>query len=377
MKKLIVSVIAIATLSLSALGQAPEGFKYQAVVRDGGNIILNNQAVGMQLEILQGGSAGTPVYTETFATTTNAYGLVNLEIGTGLTTDDFSTIDWGNSTYFIRTSADLTGGTSYVVMGTSQLMSVPYALHAKTAQSSIIDNVDDADSDPTNELQDWSSLPNIPADIADGDDVNDADSDPANELQDWSSLPNIPADIADGDDVDDADADPANELQDISLSGSNLTISSGSTINLAGSGITYKASLSPLASALTESVVAIGDMEFRYSSNALGGFLEARYTGAGFINNQVYCEHKSSSSALGATVSVNQYTLGINFNSDWGAAMQLWNGSNYNDRSTVTYYQTEIYEFVTNVPVGAASYKVFLTITGAGNVYIRAEHFAL
>lgn len=347
MKKLIVSIIAIATLSLSALGQAPEGFKYQAVVRDGGNIILNNQAVGMQLEILQGGSAGTPVYTETFATTTNAYGLVNLEIGTGLTTDNFSTIDWGNSTYFIRTSADLTGGTSYVVMGTSQLMSVPYALHAKTAQSSIIDNVDDADSDP------------------------------ANELQDWSSLPNIPADIADGDDVDDADADPANELQDISLSGSNLTISSGSTINLAGSGITYKASLSPLASALTESVVAIGDMEFRYSSNALGGFLEARYTGAGFINNQVYCEHKSSSSALGATVSVNQYTLGINFNSDWGAAMQLWNGSNYNDRSTVTYYQTEIYEFVTNVPVGAASYKVFLTITGAGNVYIRAEHFAL
>ncbi|NNL91321.1 MAG: hypothetical protein HKO66_03715 [Saprospiraceae bacterium] len=76
------------------------------------------------------------------------------------------------------------------------------------------DDVDDADNDPTNELQDWTTLPLIPADIADGDDVDDADNDPTNELQDWTTLPLIPADIADGDDVDDADNDPTNELQD-------------------------------------------------------------------------------------------------------------------------------------------------------------------
>jgi hypothetical protein len=153
MKKLILSLVAIATISLSSFGQAPEGFKYQAVVRDAGNTILNNQAVGMQIEILQGGISGIPVYTESFAPTTNTYGLVNLEIGTGTSSDDFTIIDWANDTYFIRTSIDVTGGSSYAVMGTSQLMSVPYALHAKTAENVTNDAVDDADADATNELQ--------------------------------------------------------------------------------------------------------------------------------------------------------------------------------------------------------------------------------
>ena len=133
MKKLILSLVAIATLSISSFGQAPEGFKYQAVVRDAGNLILNNQAVGMQLTIQQGSIGGTLVYTETFSPTSNAYGLVNIEIGSGNTTDDFSTIDWSAGPYFIETAMDATGGTAYVVMGTSQLMSVPYALYAKTS----------------------------------------------------------------------------------------------------------------------------------------------------------------------------------------------------------------------------------------------------
>ena len=133
MKKLILSLVAIATLSISSFGQAPEGFKYQAVVRDAGNLILNNQAVGMQLTIQQGSIGGTAVYTETFSPTSNAYGLVNIEIGSGSTTDDFSTIDWSAGPYFIETAIDINGGTSYVIMGTSQLMSVPYALYAKTS----------------------------------------------------------------------------------------------------------------------------------------------------------------------------------------------------------------------------------------------------
>ena len=133
MKRLILSLVAIATISLSSFGQSPEGFKYQAVVRDAGNLILNNQAVGMRLTIQQGSIGGTAVYTETFAITTNTYGLVNLEIGSGTTTDDFTTIDWSAGPYFIETAVDVTGGTSYTVMGTSQLMSVPYALYAKTS----------------------------------------------------------------------------------------------------------------------------------------------------------------------------------------------------------------------------------------------------
>ena len=91
--------------------------------------------MGYQLSILQGSPAGTAVYTETFTPTSNNYGLVNLEIGTGITIDDFTAIDWANGPYYIETATDLTGGSSYVVMGTSQLVSVPFALHAKTAEN--------------------------------------------------------------------------------------------------------------------------------------------------------------------------------------------------------------------------------------------------
>ena len=133
MKRILLSLVAIATISLTSFGQAPEGFKYQAVVRDGGGIILTNQTVGYQLTILQTSPSGTAVYTETFSPTTNGYGLVNLEIGTGTTADDFTIIDWGNGPYFMETAVDITGGTAYTVMGTSQLMSVPYALYAKTS----------------------------------------------------------------------------------------------------------------------------------------------------------------------------------------------------------------------------------------------------
>ena len=138
MKEFILSLVAMATISLSSFGQAPEGFKYQAVLRDAGNLILNNQAVGMRMTIQQGSIGGATVYQETFAPTTNAYGLVNLEIGNGtVVSGDFTTIDWGLGPYFIETAADVTGGTSYVIMGTSQLMSVPYALYAETSGSSI------------------------------------------------------------------------------------------------------------------------------------------------------------------------------------------------------------------------------------------------
>lgn len=163
MKKAILTFFAAAALAITSFGQAPEGFKYQAVVRDASNLILANQAVGVQLTIQQGAVGGTAVYTETFSVSTNAYGLVNLEIGTGTTTDDFSLIDWANGPFFIETAIDNTGGTSYSVLGTSQLMSVPYALYAKSAgntptltseltnDSGFITSPDDADADPSNE----------------------------------------------------------------------------------------------------------------------------------------------------------------------------------------------------------------------------------
>lgn len=134
MKKQIINTIAAMILAVVSYAQAPNSFKYQAVIRDASGVILNNQNVGLQFTIQQGMPGGTAVYTETFAPTTNDYGLVNAEIGTGTTTDDFSTIDWSAGPYFIETAVDVTGGTTYAIMGTSQLLSVPYALHAKTAE---------------------------------------------------------------------------------------------------------------------------------------------------------------------------------------------------------------------------------------------------
>ena len=135
MKKLLTKNLLLILLLFPVIGfgQAPEAFKYQAVIRDGGNLILTDQAVGMRLSIQQGSIGGTSVYTETFTSTSNGYGLVNLEIGTGISTDDFAMIDWANGPYFMETAVDLTGGTTYELMGTSQLMSVPYALYAKTS----------------------------------------------------------------------------------------------------------------------------------------------------------------------------------------------------------------------------------------------------
>jgi hypothetical protein len=124
-------------LSLSTVfAQAPEKMSYQAVVRDAGNALVTNQGVGMQLSILQGSTSGSSVYTETQTPTTNINGLVSIEIGSGtVVTGTFNTIDWSAGPYFIKTETDPTGGASYTITGTSQLMSVPYALHASTANS--------------------------------------------------------------------------------------------------------------------------------------------------------------------------------------------------------------------------------------------------
>jgi hypothetical protein len=138
MKRMLLSAIALVALSLSTFAQAPESMKYQSVVRDASLNIIPNQAVGMQFAIRQGSVTGTIVYQETFAPTTNAYGLVNLELGTGVVVSGaFSLIDWSAGPYFIETALDATGGTNYVVMGTSQLLSVPYALYANVADSAV------------------------------------------------------------------------------------------------------------------------------------------------------------------------------------------------------------------------------------------------
>ena len=125
------TVVCTLLLTLSSFAQAPEKMSYQAVVRDADNALVTNQQVGMQISILQGSS---PVYVETQTPTSNTNGLVSLEIGLGtVISGSFTAIDWSAGTYFIETETDPTGGTNYTITGTSQLLSVPYALYAKTS----------------------------------------------------------------------------------------------------------------------------------------------------------------------------------------------------------------------------------------------------
>lgn len=125
-----------ATVLLTAIvfAQAPQKMSYQAVIRDGGNNLVTSHLVGMKISILQGSPGGTAVYTETVSPipSTNANGLVSIEIGSG---GSFSSIDWSNGPYYIKTETDPLGGVAYSITGTSQILSVPYALYAKTSGS--------------------------------------------------------------------------------------------------------------------------------------------------------------------------------------------------------------------------------------------------
>jgi hypothetical protein len=111
--------------------QAPQSFKYQAIARDGAGVVIQDQPVSFLISIISGSPTGTVVYQEEHWTGTNNFGLVTLTIGGGtVVSGDFTAISWGTAPHYIKIEMDPTGGTSYLVMGTTQLLSVPYALWA-------------------------------------------------------------------------------------------------------------------------------------------------------------------------------------------------------------------------------------------------------
>ncbi|MCX6301428.1 MAG: hypothetical protein NTW82_04530 [Bacteroidia bacterium] len=131
MKKAALSSILMVTCIL-ALSQVPESFNYQVVVRDGStNSPLTDQNVSFRMSILKGNSSGESQYSELHSANTGTLGIVNLVIGNGTDkTGDITTIDWGADTYYLKVEVDKTGGESFFEMGTTQLLSVPYALYA-------------------------------------------------------------------------------------------------------------------------------------------------------------------------------------------------------------------------------------------------------
>ncbi|MCB0524724.1 MAG: hypothetical protein H6576_18245 [Lewinellaceae bacterium] len=125
MKTYLSTLFGLVCLWASAITQVPQAFKYQAIVRNNVGQILENQNVNLKIDLIQENT----VYSETHITTTNAFGLVNLEIGRGsVLFGQFDSIKWGNTPTNIQVSLDLTGGSNYQLMGTAELLSVPYAL---------------------------------------------------------------------------------------------------------------------------------------------------------------------------------------------------------------------------------------------------------
>lgn len=118
--------------------QIPEKLSYQAVIRDADNNLIKNQEVSMKISILHESIYGASVYVEQQTATTNDNGLVSIEIGSEDATVLFGSIagiDWSDGIYLMKTETDPEGGDNYSIVGTSQLLSVPYALHAKTAET--------------------------------------------------------------------------------------------------------------------------------------------------------------------------------------------------------------------------------------------------
>jgi len=162
MKKLFTILLAV-FLTATVWAQSPNKMSYQAVIRNSSDALVTNTQIGLEVNIRQGTTSGTVVYTETQTPTTNANGLVSIEIGGG---SGFNTIDWANGPYFIETKTDPAGGTNYTITGTSQLLSVPYALHAKTAES-VSGTITETDPVFTAWDKDYADLINTPA-AADG-----------------------------------------------------------------------------------------------------------------------------------------------------------------------------------------------------------------
>jgi hypothetical protein len=131
------------------MAQVPNSFNYQAVVRNNSGEIIADQNVAFKISILKNTESGSPIYVETHKTMTNKFGLANLKIGTGsVVSGTFSPNGWGSAKHFVKVELDPKGGNSFTHIGTNEFSAVPYAFHAQT-----VENVNDADADPTNEIQ--------------------------------------------------------------------------------------------------------------------------------------------------------------------------------------------------------------------------------
>ncbi|MBM3913174.1 MAG: hypothetical protein FJ351_01880 [Sphingomonadales bacterium] len=135
--RIILALVVVVLGPLMVSGQSsPHLMSYQSILRNASNQLVVNASVGVRVSILQGSPTGAVVYSEVYQPnpSTNANGLLGFNIGSGVPSVGlFAQINWSQGPYFVRVEADPNGGTNYFITSVSQLLSVPYALHARTA----------------------------------------------------------------------------------------------------------------------------------------------------------------------------------------------------------------------------------------------------
>lgn len=206
----ILCLVIITTTQLKA--QAPQGFNYQATVRNSSGDLILNQNVYFKFNIMQGSQTSVPIFNEVHYVPTDDLGQVNLVIGQGTpTTGSFSQIDWSQGSYFLGIELDT--GNGYTAMGTTQLLSVPFALYAENAGNGNISN------------------PNLESVLAEN---NSANSQQIKDLQD----PTEAQDAATKAYIDALIANLQTQIENLS-SGSNPTNDSGSVSDIDGNSYNY------------------------------------------------------------------------------------------------------------------------------------------
>jgi hypothetical protein len=158
MRKLFMILLAV-LFTASVFAQSPEKMSYQAVIRNSSGNLVISAPIKMRVSIMQGSATGSIVYLETKTTTTNANGLVTVEIGDG---PEFKNINWSAGPYFIKIETDPSGGTNFSIISANQLLSVPYALYAKTAGNSFSGNYLDLTNKPLLFDGNYNTLTNKP-----------------------------------------------------------------------------------------------------------------------------------------------------------------------------------------------------------------------
>lgn len=169
MKRNLFGILFTAVAFQFAMAQAPNNFSYQAVVRNATGNVVSSAGVGLRISILQGSSTGPAVFVETHSPTTNINGLFSVVIGNGsVSSGSIAAINWATGSYFLRSETDPNGGSNYTLSATTQLLSVPYALYAKTAGNSGTTYTSGSGISISGTNQIVNTSPNIPISLKDG-----------------------------------------------------------------------------------------------------------------------------------------------------------------------------------------------------------------